>query len=157
MMKSALAALLLALATSAGAATDAGSFTLLDRHAAKAVTAPRSDTRPTVVALWASDCAYCKQNLPTLATLAKANPQLRIVTVAAELPTADTGPAINKTGVKSERLAYGDDVPEALAYAIDPNWRGELPRTYLFDGKGGMQARSGVIDAAGFKAALGLR
>jgi hypothetical protein len=110
-----------------------------------------------VVALWASDCAYCKQNLHTLATLAKTNPQLRIVTVAAELPTADTGPAINKTGVKSERLAYGDDVPEALAYAIDPNWRGELPRTYLFDGKGGMQARSGVIDAAGFKAALGLR
>jgi hypothetical protein len=71
---------------------------------------------------------------------AKANPQLRIVTVAAERSTADTGPAINKTGVKSERLAYGDDVPEALAYAIDPNWRGELPRTYLFDGKGGVQA-----------------
>ena len=157
MMKSTLAALLLALATSAGAATDAGSFTLLDRHTARAVTAPRSDARPTVVALWASDCAYCKQNLHTLATLAKTNPQLRIVTVAAELPTADTRPAIDKTGVKGERLAYGDDVPEALAYAIDPNWRGELPRTYLFDGKGGMQARSGVIDAAGFKAALGLK
>jgi len=156
-MKSALAALLLATAAATGAASDAGSFTLLDRHAARAVAAPRSDARPTVVALWASDCAYCKQNLRTLAVLAKANPQLRIVTVAAEQPSPATRPELDKTGVKSERLAYGDDVPEALAYAIDPHWRGELPRTYLFDGKGGLQTRSGVIDAAGFKAALGLK
>ena len=156
-MKSALAALLLATAAATGAASDAGSFTLLDRYAARAVAAPRSDARPTVVALWASDCAYCKQNLRTLAVLAKANPQLRIVTVAAEQPSPATRPELDKTGVKSERLAYGDDVPEALAYAIDPHWRGELPRTYLFDGKGGLQIRSGVIDAAGFKAALGLK
>ena len=73
------------------------------------------------------------------------------------LPTADTRPAIDKTGVKGERLAYGDDVPEALAYAIDPNWRGELPRTYLFDARGGVKAVSGTIDAAGFRTALKLK
>ena len=38
---------------------------------------------------------------------------------------------------RDERYAYGDESPEALAHALDPRWRGELPRTYLFDGQGG--------------------
>ena len=145
------------LAATAAATAFAADFTALDRGTARALTAQRDATRPTVVALWASDCSYCKQNLRTLAGLAKANPQLRIVTVAAELPGGATRSELDKTGVRGERFAYGDDVPEALAYAIDPNWRGELPRTYLFDGQGGAQARSGVIDAAAFRAALKLK
>ena len=127
------------------------------RAAARAVADPKAYTQPTVLALWASDCVYCKKNLHTLAGLAKTHRQLRIVTVAAEQPSAETRPALDHTGVPGERYAYADDVPEALAYAIDPNWRGELPRTYLFDGKGGVKAVSGVIDAAGFRAGLKLK
>jgi thiol-disulfide isomerase/thioredoxin len=152
-MRKLLAVLLVTLATGAVAAD----FTSLDRPTGRSLTAAASHTRPTVVALWTSDCVYCKKNLRTLATLAKTNRQLRIVTVAAEVPGPATRPEIDKTGVPGERYAYGDDVPEALAYALDPHWRGELPRTYLFDGKGGVQAVSGVIDAAGFRAALQLK
>lgn len=152
-MRKLLAVLLVTLANGAAAAD----FTSLDRPTGRNLTAAASHTRPTVVALWASDCVYCKKNLRTLAALAKANRQLRIVTVAAEVPGPATRPEIDKTGVPGERYAYGDDVPEALAYALDPHWRGELPRTYLFDGKGGVQAVSGVIDAAGFRAALQLK
>lgn len=149
--------LLALLATGAALHASAADFTLLDRQSARTVLATPSDARPTVVALWASDCSYCKQNLRTLASLAKSNPQLRIITIAAESPGEATRPELDKTGVKSERLAYGNDLPEAIAYAIDPDWHGELPRTYLFDGKGSTQRRSGVIDAAGFKAALKLK
>jgi thiol-disulfide isomerase/thioredoxin len=152
-MRKLLAVLLVTLATGAAAAD----FTSLDRPTGRNLTAAASHTRPTVVALWASDCVYCKKNLRTLAALAKANRQLRIITVATEVPGPATRPEIDKTGVPGERYAYGDDVPEALAYALDPHWRGELPRTYLFDGKGGVQAVSGVIDAAGCRAALQLK
>ena len=152
-MKTLLAAILLALC----AAAPAADFTPLDRGAARALLAHRDTAQPTVVALWASDCSYCKQNLRTLAGLARTHPRLRIVTVAAERPSALTQPELDKTGVPGERYAYADDVPEALAYAIDPNWRGELPRTYLFDARGGVQAVSGTIDAAGFRTALKLK
>jgi thiol-disulfide isomerase/thioredoxin len=152
-MRKLLAVLLVTLATGAAAAD----FTSLDRPTGRNLTAAASHTRPTVVALWAADCGYCQKNLRTLAALAKANRQLRIITVATEVPGPATRPEIDKTGVPGERYAYGDDVPEALAYALDPHWRGELPRTYLFDGKGGVQAVSGVIDAAGCRAALQLK
>ena len=156
-MKRSFALLILAVATSVGATPDGAGFTPLDRATARSLTARQSHQHPTVVALWASDCSYCKQNLRTLARLAKSQPRLRIITVAAETPSADTRPELDKTGVPGPRYIYGDDVPEALAYALDPNWRGELPRTYLFDGRGNMQATSGVIDAAAFRAALKLQ
>lgn len=156
-MKKSFALLLLALCAPFGASADGTGFTPLDRATARSLTAPASHRQPTVVALWTSDCSYCKRNMRTLAALAKGRPQLRIVTVAAETPSAATRPEIDKTGVPGERYAYGDDVPEALAYALDPTWRGELPRTYLFDGRGGMQAASGVIDAAALRTALKLR
>lgn len=143
----------IAAATTAGAAD----FTLLDRTSAHPLTQPRADARPTVVALWASDCVYCKRNLRTLAGLSKANPHLRVLTIAAEMPGDATAPEIDKTGLKSERFAFGSDMPEAISFALDPDWRGELPRTYLFDGKGHVQARSGVISAAEFRAILGLK
>ncbi|MNY55238.1 hypothetical protein D3C86_1911970 [compost metagenome] len=53
-------------------------------------------------------------------------------------------------------FAYGNEAPEALAFAIDPNWRGELPRTLLFDGQGGRQALSGVIEPQRALQLLGL-
>lgn len=152
-MKRLLALLLTSAALHAGAAD----FALLDRQSARQLLAPPPDARPTVIALWASDCSYCKQNLRTLAGLARRHPQLRIITVAAEPPGPATRLELDNTGIHSERLAYGNDLPEAIAFAIDPDWHGELPRTYLFNGKGAMQTRSGLIDAAGYRTALGLR
>jgi hypothetical protein len=54
----------------------------------------------------------------------------------------------------AERYTYGADNPEALAYALDPNWAGELPRTYLFNGAGGKQAVSGVLTSQAVEKAL---
>ena len=43
---------------------------------------------------------------------------------------------------------FADDVPERLRYAIDPAWRGELPRSYLFDAAHRRVAHSGLINEA---------
>ena len=60
---------------------------------------------------------------------------------------ADTA-VLDRYPLPGPRYAYGSDNPEAIAYAIDPNWAGELPRSYLFNGKGGKEKISGVINAA---------
>ena len=52
---------------------------------------------------------------------------------------------LDRYAIAGPRYAYGNDSPEAIAYAIDPNWAGELPRTFLFNGNGKKEKISGVI------------
>ena len=146
------AMLALWLASAAGAAD----FVELDRKRAAALTDPAAHRVPTVVALWSLECVHCKKNLAVLAALARAEPGLRLVTVAVQVPEPDLGEPLERLAVPGERYAYGPDAPEALAYALDPRWRGELPRTLLFDGRGGAVAHSGVLGEAQARAVLGL-
>lgn len=131
-------------------------FQPLDRQAARALVDPTRYARPTVVALWSSECPHCKKNLALYARLAKREKRLSLVTVAAEPAWAGLAAPLDKLGVPGERYAYGDDAPEAIAHALDPAWRGELPRTLLFDGRGGRLAISGTIDEATLRQKLGL-
>jgi thiol-disulfide isomerase/thioredoxin len=135
----------------------AADFTPLDRLAAKQLLNPDSHRQPTIVALWSSDCNYCKKNLTLLSRLAKRNKQLRLITVAAEPETAQLLPILNPYGLTGPRYAYGTDNPEAIAYAIDPKWGGELPRTFLFDGHGGKEVIAGVIATGTVEKVTGLR
>lgn len=139
------------LATWAGAA-----FQPLDRQAARVLVDPVRHNRPTIVALWSTECPHCKKNLVLYARLAKQDKRLRLMTVAAEPAWAGLAAPLDKLGVPGERYAYGDDAPEAIAHAIDPAWRGELPRTLLFDGRGGRLAISGAVDEATLRQKLGL-
>ena len=131
-------------------------FVPLDRTAAARVVDTARHTRPTIVALWSSECVHCKKNLKLFADLAKASPQLKLITIAAEPVHEDLAPMLDGIAVPGERFAYGPDMPEALAYALDEKWRGELPRTILFDGRGGKVALSGVISEATARSSLGL-
>ena len=124
----------------------ASSFVLLDRHAARALTDPARYAVPTIVALWSSDCGHCKKNLELFARLVKAEPRLRLITVATEAEAEGLSAPLDRLSVPGLRYAYGSDAPEALAYALDPRWRGELPRTLFFDGRGGKTIISGVVD-----------
>jgi hypothetical protein len=62
-------------------------------------------------------------------------------------PPPEAGPAMLKRAgvVGSERWVFADDAPERLRYAIDPEWAGELPRTYLYDRSCGRIAVSGAL------------
>ncbi len=135
----------------------AAGFTPLDRAAARQLTEAGSYRQPTVVALWSADCSHCKKNLQLLAGLVKRNKQLRVITVAAEVAEAGHVPLLDRYALPGQRYAYGSDSPEAIAYAIDPSWAGELPRTFLFDGAGGKAKLSGVLDQPTIEKATGLR
>ena len=44
--------------------------------------------------------------------------------------------------------ANAEAIPEKLRRALDPNWRGEMPRTLLIDARGARQASSGLLQPA---------
>lgn len=147
-------ALLLSLAT---LAAHAASFKHLDKATAKQLLETANYKQPTVVVLWSSDCGHCKKNLAMLQDLIKRDKTLRVVTVAVEPETAVLAPILDRNNMPAERYTYGSDNPDALAYALDPNWAGELPRTYLFNGAGGKQAVSGVLTPQTVEKALKAR
>lgn len=155
MNKHRLLATLLALATTLAHAASVP-LTSLDRATARALTAPEAHRTPTIVTLWSADCAYCKHNFRQLADLARAHRGLQVITVATEPASPELAAILDKLAPPGPRYAYGDDVPEALAHALDPAWRGELPRTLIFDGRGGRAAVSGTLDPARLRQALGL-
>jgi thiol-disulfide isomerase/thioredoxin len=149
--------LLLLLAALLVLPVQAADFTPLNKLTAAQLLDPASHRQPTIVALWSSDCSHCKKNLELLSTLVKSNKQLRVITVAAETDSAILGPLLDRYHLPGPRYAYGNDNPDAIAYAIDPNWSGELPRTFLFNGAGRKEKVSGVISAQFAEKALGLR
>ena len=128
-----------------------------DRAEAQRLLSADKHRQPTVVTLWSSDCGYCKANLKLLSSLTRNNRKLRVITVAAEPENAHLWPMLSRYGLAGPHYAYGSDSPEAIAYAIDPNWGGELPRTFLFDGAGRKERISGVLTAPAIEKATGLR
>lgn len=135
----------------------AADFTLLNKATAGQLLDPASYHQPTIVTLWSSDCSHCKKNLQVLATLVKSNKRLQVITIAAESETAVLAPMLDRYQLPGPRYAYGSDNPDAIAYAIDPSWAGELPRTFLFNGAGQKEKVSGVISRQMAEKALGLR
>lgn len=153
-MRRALGGLCLVMAASLALAGEP--FRTLDRDGARALADANAHAVPTIVALWSSDCVHCKRNLGLFVRMAKRNPRLRLITVAVEPPSAALSEPLDRLRVPGARYAYGQDAPEALAYALDPKWHGELPRTLFFDGRGNRTAISGVADEGKTREALGL-
>jgi hypothetical protein len=138
-----------------GAAGAAPGFTPIDAAAARRLVDPAAHHAPTILALWSAECVHCKKNLAVFAAMAKADSGLRLITLAVEPAEPRLGAMLDRAGVPGARFAYADDVPERLAFAVDPGWRGELPRTLFFDGRGGVKAVSGVVDEARARELLG--
>ncbi|MDE2594830.1 MAG: hypothetical protein KGL57_11385 [Burkholderiales bacterium] len=123
----------------------AAPFKPLDRATAKHLLDPATYQQPTIVVLWSSDCTHCKKNLGMLSKLVQSNKKVRVITVAVEPETAALAPILDRNKMPDERYAYGNENPDAIAYAMDPAWAGELPRTYLFNGAGRKEGVSGVL------------
>lgn len=134
----------------------AGEIAALDRSALRELVDPAAHREPTIVALWSMDCVFCKKDLASFAALARADARVRLLTLAVEPADASHAETLDRLGVGGPRFAYGMGSPEALAYAIDPDWRGELPRTLFFDGRGGVRAVSGMVDGGRALELLGL-
>lgn len=106
--------------------------------------------RPLVVLVWSLDCAYCQPSFQALAD-AKKKYGVDVITIATD--PADDAEAVQlirkklaASGLSSDAWAFGSSPPEQLRHAIDPQWRGETPRTYWFGRDGKAAAHSGLVD-----------
>jgi thiol-disulfide isomerase/thioredoxin len=113
--------------------------------------------KPYVLALWSVYCEPCRDELALLGRFKAENPSLTVIVVAADPP--EDAPSIanilaqfDLAGI--EHWSFADAFVEPLRYAIDPRWRGELPRTYLFDADHNAKAVAGRLDAEALAAWL---
>lgn len=104
--------------------------------------------QPFVLAMWSVYCEPCRAEMEMLSRFKAANPEVRVVLIAADPP--EDADAVRRMLLQhapagAETWAFADAFVERLRYAVDPRWRGELPRTYLFDAEHQSTAVSGAI------------
>lgn len=107
--------------------------------------------KPFIVGFWSLTCTNCRDDLALFGKLAKKYPSLDLVLVATDTP--EQAPELVNTLnhyrlQRAESWVFADSFVERLRYEVDPQWYGELPRTYFYDAQGHMQAVSGKLDHA---------
>lgn len=110
--------------------------------------------RPFILTLWSLTCHHCVKELQTLGKLARSERNLPLVIVSTDTPAEarEIQAALKRFGLERfDTWVFDDAVPERLRYAIDPAWRGELPRSYLFDAAHKREAHSGLLGEAQLK------
>ena len=117
--------------------------------AGKAVTLAAFKGKPLLLNLWATWCAPCVAELPTLDALAKREAgKLAVVTVSQDLETAKAADFWAKRGLSALALYTDTEVKLSTAY------QATLPTTVLYDSAGKEVLRvTGGMDWAGPEAA----
>lgn len=111
--------------------------------------------QPYVLAFWSTTCAPCRDEMPVFRALQRKYPGVPIHLVAADPPGEQA--AINAFLKRYDpgrvsRWAFADEFAERVRHAIDPAWRGELPRTYLFDARHVPETITGRLEPARLEA-----
>lgn len=101
--------------------------------------ATRAGHGATLVNVWATWCAPCKEEFPALLRVARERQRdgLRLVLISADFP--DQLPAVQRflaqQGVTDTTyLETGNEM--AFINALSPRWSGALPATFVYDGRG---------------------
>lgn len=111
------------------------------------IVAPRQ-SRPFVLALWSLSCPHCQDELALLGETAKASPNLDIVLISTDTPdeAEAVSSVLKRHGLgRAEAWVFADAFAERLRHEIDREWRGELPRTYLYGADGSVDAVTGKL------------
>lgn len=104
--------------------------------------------QPFVLALWSLDCTHCREDLEILGKLQGKYRELEVVLVATDTPDreAELQSVIKHYALQqAESWVFADSYTERLRHQVDPEWYGELPRTYFFAADGTVTAMSGKI------------
>jgi thiol-disulfide isomerase/thioredoxin len=105
--------------------------------------------KPFIVAFWSVNCTYCGAELAMFGKLLKKYRSLNLVLVSTDAPAdeAEIAATLNKHALgRAESWVFADTHVERLRFEVDPEWYGELPRTYFFALQGGMKAASGKLE-----------
>lgn len=107
--------------------------------------------RPFILSLWSVNwCGHCITELTLLGQVAKTQEDLPLVLVATDATefSAAIEQMQNRLGLsRMDSWVFDDAIPERLRIAIDPSWRGELPRTYLYNARHQREVVTGVLNA----------
>jgi thiol-disulfide isomerase/thioredoxin len=92
-----------------------------------------------LVNVWATWCEPCREEMPDLVRFYREHRAqgLRMVLVSADDEDQRAQVARVLAGLRFDGSAFikrGDDM--AFIDALDPSWKGSLPATFLFDGRG---------------------
>ena len=122
---------------------------VFDSASAAQLTASQKD-KPFVLVVWSLDCIYCKRNFEAIGKLQARYPALRIVTLAMDSPEAlpQVQQLLQRVSLTRNAWVFGREPQERLRYAVDPDWMGEMPRTYFYRADGQRQGVSGVISSS---------
>ncbi|HZM48498.1 MAG TPA: TlpA disulfide reductase family protein [Burkholderiales bacterium] len=105
--------------------------------------------KPFVLAFWSIHCEPCREEMAQWKSLQRKYPGLPIVLVSTDLPverTRVTEFLSRYDPGRVETWIFADEFGERVRYAVDRTWRGELPRTYLYDAAHRPETRSGRFD-----------
>jgi thiol-disulfide isomerase/thioredoxin len=117
--------------------------------------------RPLLVNFWATWCVPCREEFPDLVKInndyAKRN--LEVITISLDDPEEikTTVPEFLREARAGELPAYLLNVidPDIVINMIDPEWRGALPATFLYDPSGQMVFKhTGRFDARELRTAI---
>lgn len=105
--------------------------------------------KPFVLAFWSVNCEPCRAEMGLWKTLRGKYPGVPVVLVTTDPPEDRAAVAqflARHSPGRVEQWAFADEFSERVRFAVDRSWRGELPRTYLFDASHRSLARSGIPD-----------
>jgi thiol-disulfide isomerase/thioredoxin len=106
--------------------------------------------RPYIVVFWSLYCEPCREEMHQWGELQRRHPKVPIHLVSTdgrqELAMVRKYLGAQKLG-KVQTWIFDDEFTERVRFAVDPAWRGELPRTYLYDRAHRAVARSGKLPA----------
>jgi protein-disulfide isomerase len=103
-----------------------------------------------IVEIWSLDCSYCRENVARIAQWQLKHRDVRVTMIAMD-SLDDNTEALSQALAAMElppqvaQYANAEAIPEKLRRALDPEWRGELPRTVLIDARGKRQSHSGLL------------
>lgn len=101
-----------------------------------------------LLGLWSVDCPPCLVELDMMGELLRKNPDLPFVLISTDsIEDRESALEFLEEFDLHDRQSYmfADSFTERLRYSIDPNWFGELPRSYFFDSQHNMQSHSGIM------------
>ncbi len=93
-----------------------------------------------VVNFWATWCGPCKEEMPSLAKLAKDYAEKPIKVVAISVDRAEDGPAARDFLKSHGGLSFYNDPNYAVVFGLDPRPAG-IPLTVIYDKQGHERAR----------------
>lgn len=115
--------------------------------------------QPLIVEIWSLDCGYCRENTAHVVDWLRSHRGVRVAMVAMDgfddnAESLSQALASMPVTPQIAQYANAEAIPERLRAALDPGWRGEMPRMLLIDAQGRRRASSGLIQPGALDAWL---